>query len=193
MLRKMEAKDAKAISKIHINALGGGFLSSLGEDFLKMVYEGIISSKWGVGYVHIRDSKIVGFITGSMDTSKIFKDIYFKKPLSFGKIIFTQALRNPRTIKKIYQSWRYPDLVENKVNAELLSIAVIEEFRGKGIGKQLVSELINCFGKNDIQRFTVSVDSSLAGAKEFYKAMGFKITESIDIYDKTMDIFIYEL
>jgi hypothetical protein len=83
MLRKMEVKDAEAIAKIHVDALGIGFLSTLGEDFLKIVYEGITSSKFGIGFVYMEDSKIVGFISGSINTSKLLKGLYKKNLLGF--------------------------------------------------------------------------------------------------------------
>jgi SAM-dependent methyltransferase/ribosomal protein S18 acetylase RimI-like enzyme len=193
MIRRMEAKDAKIISKIHIDALGIGFLSTLGEEFLKTLYEGIARSRFGIGYVYVDDSQIVGFITGSEDTSKLLKEIYRKKLLKFGKTIFLKALRKPGIIRSIYQSFRYPDLTQKKVKAELLSIAVIEEYRDKGIGKELVRVLIEHFKGLGISKFKVSVDQRLPGADEFYKALGFKLIGSIEIYNKKLDIYFHEL
>jgi SAM-dependent methyltransferase/ribosomal protein S18 acetylase RimI-like enzyme len=193
MIRRMEARDAKTISKIHIDALGIGFLSTLGEGFLKTLYEGIARSRFGIGYVYVEDSQIIGFITGCEDVSKLLKEIYRKKLLKFGKTIFLKALRKPGIIRSIYQSFRYPDLTQTKVKAELLSIAVMEVYRDKGIGKELVEALIKHFKGIGISRFKVSVDQRLLGADEFYKALGFKLIGSMEIYNKKLDIYLYEL
>jgi len=192
MLRKMDAKDAEAIAKIHVDALGIGFLSTLGEDFLKIVYEGVTSSKFGIGFVYMEDSKIVGFISGSANTSKLLKEIYKKNLLGFGKIIFLKILQKPGIIKYLYGYSRYPDLSKDNIKAELLSIAVMEGYRNKGIGKELVGALIDHFKSLGIFRFKVNVDQRLPGADEFYKALGFKLIGTMEIHNKKQDIYIHE-
>jgi SAM-dependent methyltransferase/ribosomal protein S18 acetylase RimI-like enzyme len=192
MIRRMEEKDAQAISKIHSEALKIGFLSTFGEDFLKALYEGIVQSEYGFGYVYFEDSEIVGFVSGTLDSSKLMKDIYRKKLLPLSRIIIHSTLRKPRILNNIIQSIRYPKLADH-VSAELLSIAVTQEHRKKGVGKELVGALITHFDELGISKFSVSVDQRLAGADEFYKELGFKYTGKIEIYNRNQDIFSYNL
>lgn len=192
MIRRMEENDAHAVSRIHGEALKIGFLSTFGEDFLKILYEGIVQSRYGFGYVYVEDSEIVGFISGTSNSSKLMSDVYRKKFLPFGKVIFRFSLRKPGTLNSVIQSIRYPRLAD-QVSAELLSIAVIPEYRKKGVGKELVNALINHFDDLGISKFNVSVDQRLDGASKFYKELGFKYSGKIEIYKRTLDNFSYNI
>ena len=192
MIRRMEEKDAQAVSKIHSETLKIGFLSTFGEDFLKTLYEGIVQSQYGFGYVYVEDSEIVGFVSGTSDSSKLMKDVYRKKLLPLSRIIFRSTLRKPGILNNIIQSIRYPKLADH-VSAELLSIAVTQEHRKKGVGKELVNALINHFDGLGISKFNVSVDQRLDGADKFYKELGFKNTGKIEIYKRNLDTYSYNL
>lgn len=192
MIRRMEEKDAQAVSKIHSEALKIGFLSTFGEDFLKTLYEGIVQSQYGFGYVYAEDSEMVGFISGTSDSSKLMKDIYRKKLLPLSRIIFRSTLRKPWILNDILQSIRYAKHAD-QVNTELLSIAVTQEHRKRGVGKELVDALINHFDELGISKFNVSVDQRLDGADEFYKELGFQYSGKIEIYKRNLDIYSYNL
>ena len=79
------------------------------------------------------------------------------------------------------------------VPAELLSIAVVEDVRGKGIGSAMVEALVEYFKEREVSTFKVSVDQRLEGADEFYERLGFELKDTIDIYGKKMNIYIYNM
>jgi len=193
MIRKMESRDIASVSKLHSEALTIGFMSTLGEDFLGIIYEGVAASDQGVVYVSEEDSRVVGFVAGSTDTTRLFKEIYKKQlPRLAGNLAF-KTLRKPAIIRNLMLSSRYPKLAGDFLPAELLSIAVSEDVRGKGIGTALVETLIEYFWKQGVDRFKVSVDQRLSGADKFYENLGFKLSDTIEIYDKKMDIYAYDI
>ncbi len=193
MIREMETKDLKAVTRLHSEALKIGFLSTLGEDFLSIIYEGITVSDMGVVFVYEEDEKVVGFIAGSTDTQKLFREIYRRKlPRLAGNLAF-KVVRQPGIIRNLMRSSRYPGMAGDSVPAELLSIAVYEDARGKGIGSALVAALVKYFKKKGMNTFKVSVDQRLEGADEFYERMGFELKDTIEIYGKKMNIYIYNM
>jgi len=66
--------------------------------------------------------------------------------------------------------------------AKIMSLAVKKEFRGRGIGKMLLKEVIkNARGKG-VKRLTLEVRVSNRVAQELYKKMGFEIAGILESY-----------
>lgn len=55
----------------------------------------------------------------------------------------------------------------------ITNVAVHPEFRGKGIGKALISELLSLCSKDGITSFTLEVRESNVVAQSLYKSFGF--------------------
>lgn len=193
MIRRMKTENAKAVAKIHMEALDIGFLSNFGKKFLSILYEGISQSEYGFGFVSYENSQIVGFVTGASSTKTLMQDVYRKNKWKFLKAVFFKVLRRPGTIRMISQSLHYSDVAHDKVEAELLSIAIKEDFKNKGMGKQLVLTLIQHFSEIGIPKFKVSVDQRLKGADKFYKALGFTHEGEIEIFKRKLDIYMFEM
>jgi len=60
-------------------------------------------------------------------------------------------------------------------NAEVLNLFVIEEYRGNGIGKKLVNEVINVCNEENIKMLTLEVRISNKYAITLYEKIGFKV------------------
>jgi ribosomal-protein-alanine N-acetyltransferase len=56
---------------------------------------------------------------------------------------------------------------------ELGNVAVAEEYRGRGIGTQLVEAVLELAGKRGVRDIFLEVRRSNAGAQNLYKAFGF--------------------
>ncbi len=57
---------------------------------------------------------------------------------------------------------------------EILNIAVDPTYRNKGIGKRLISEIINISEKDEVRKIFLEVRASNSKAIELYKKSGFK-------------------
>ncbi len=60
-------------------------------------------------------------------------------------------------------------------NAEILNLFVIEKYRGLGLGKKLVNEVINVCNKENIKTLTLEVRVSNKYAIKMYEKIGFKV------------------
>ena len=60
-------------------------------------------------------------------------------------------------------------------NAEILNLFVIEDYRGLGIGKKLIDEVINICNKEKINMLTLEVRISNSYAIKMYEQIGFKV------------------
>jgi ribosomal-protein-alanine N-acetyltransferase len=57
---------------------------------------------------------------------------------------------------------------------DITNVAVTKEYRGKGIGKQLLTEMFRIANKNGKKEFTLEVRESNVIAKHLYESIGFK-------------------
>ncbi len=58
--------------------------------------------------------------------------------------------------------------------SDMLNLAVLPRYRRQGVGKRLVTELINRLSKKDVYRLTLEVRVSNEAAISLYNSMGFQ-------------------
>jgi len=192
MIQPLDENDVGDVAQIHLKSLKGAFLSELGIDFLVEVYYGILRSKHAVCYVYREKSKVVGFIAGTRDTKKFFRDVFRMKGLRFASIIIVKALKKPKIVYYGMQSLLYPS-TSTDVDGELLSIAVLDESRNKGVGKKLVERLNDYFKDEGIKGLKVTVEKDNVKANRFYKKMGFRYSSAFTLYGREMNLYVYGL
>lgn len=174
----------KEVARLHIEYIKSGFMSQLGERFLKCFYKTISKSESSYLAVYINEkNEVCGFISGTISLLNLKKD--FKKNCkliiiaSFLKLIF-----DPVKILKFFESYMYASSKKFKVttNSELISIAVKQELRGKGIAKILYKSLVDFFKEKNANIFKIMVGSNLTEANKFYEKMGAKKILEVEIH-----------
>lgn len=79
-------------------------------------------------------------------------------------------------------------------NAEILNLITIEGYRNQGIGKQLLSEVIELCIKNKIEKLTLEVKVSNEIAISFYNSFGFyRGTTRKNYYENNEDAYLMVL
>jgi len=79
-------------------------------------------------------------------------------------------------------------------NAEILNLFVIEKYRGLGLGKKLVDEVINICIKENIEMLTLEVRVSNKYAVKMYENIGFKVgTIRKNYYENNEDALLMVL
>ncbi len=122
-------------------------------------------------------------IIRKMDLSDV-PFVYEEEIKIFGKSLGEMTLYNEILYNKM--SRYFIALVDNKrvaytgswltaPNAEILNLFVLEEYRGHGIGKKLVDEVIKVCNKEDIEMLTLEVRVSNSYAIRMYENIGFKV------------------
>lgn len=193
MIRKMCLKDVNECAYLHYESIKDSFLCEFGKLFLQRIYKRLVSSDKCFGYVYLNNSEIVGFITGSENMDGFMKSLLFKDFFVIIPIIFQKLIAKPHLIKNVIQTFSYSKKsnVDN-IKAELVSIIVRQDFRGKKLGTFLLNDLINHFKEKGISKFKVMVDKNNLAANAFYKSSGFKLRLTFRMYNKDINLYIYE-
>lgn len=193
MIRLMQKKDCWEVAKIHKGALKGDYLPTLGFNVLKTIYIGLLKDKESFGYVVQDNKKIAGFITGSENTKDLFKKIIKKEFFSLSYHVLVALIKNPLLISNLIQTFKYNKKAKTDTKAELISIALKKEYRGKDLGSKLTKALTNEMARRDINKIKVTVNKSNTGANKFYQKRGFRHIETFIIYNKEMNLYTLEI
>ena len=172
-IRESQLVDCLSIAKIHKEYLNRSFLGTLGERGLTLLYKTLVEYEESILIVAENNGKVIGFISGSMNVGDLYK--YFLKRNSLKAFFFLlPRFINVSIVKKVLETLRYPkrDLEISLPEADLLSIAVMEDYQGKGISKQLFKALVNEFDKRGTSEFKIIVGTSLSRSQKFYKNLG---------------------
>ena len=187
-LSVLTSADASEIAKIHMQALNGDFLPSLGLNFLKTFYSGVVDKRNVHGFAFRVDGKIYGFVVGTTDSRTFFKEAIKSKFASLLIFLLIGLVKRPANIKNIFETFLYPKK-EKGLKAELVVIAVGRRYRGLGIGKKLTKELEKVFVQKNIKKYKVTVHADKA-AVNFYEHLGYSRKSSFSLYDKMW--YMYE-
>lgn len=188
-------KDSLQIAKIHKQEINQGFLSQLGETFLSKLYKAMILSPDAFIIITKKNNKIIGFISGCIDVKKFYK-YFLKKHFIQVLIILFPKMFKLSTFKKILETLKYlsKEKKQKLPGAELLTIAVLNEFHGKNIAVKLFEKFLDEMKKRKIKELKVIVGESLPRAIAFYKKIGFKFHLNIAIHQNNLSrIYIYTI
>lgn len=192
MIKPLSKQHAQQIALLHIRGIPTGFISSLGEKFVTSLYESIADSPYGFGCVEEDDDgKVVGFVAFSKDLGKLYKTICMKNGTQF-ILLLAGKLISLKRIKKIFETLFYPNRVErpNLPKAELLSIAVNESQRGKGIAQALIEQGLNQCSRMGIHQVKVMVADFNAPANRLYQKTGFTLICQIENHGIVSNVYV---
>lgn len=188
MIKPLESKHISEIAGVHIKALKGDFLPSLGNNFLETLYKGLIGQKDIYSFVDIQKGKVAGFIIGTGNIDLFLKTLLKANFLKLVFYLFFELLKKPRLIKNTLETFLYSKK-DQGIKPELVVIAILETWQGKGIGKKLIRVLENKFKEEKIKKYKLTVHSNKK-AVNFYNKLKFKKVSEFNLYNKLW--YIYE-
>jgi ribosomal protein S18 acetylase RimI-like enzyme len=174
--RKPTISEVEEIATIHLKTFKNFFLSSLGKSFLITYYKSCVKSKEGVSVCAVDENNtIVGFCFGSLSSKGFHKKLILSNSIPFVleaiQILFTKPKAIVRLLKNLKKE-AHPE--DNGDYADVLSIGVLVEKKGLGIGKGLIAEFEKKCKKENIKRISLTTDfNSNSGVLNFYKSMGY--------------------
>ena len=176
------------VAELHRKYIPTGFISRLGVKFLKCFYKSLADYDDGLLAVFIdpESHKLAGFISGVVSVER-FKKEFLKRcrlPLAYSLFLALPRLR------MVIESYRYSSGNEGLIKSELVSIVVDEDYRGKGISRDLYNSLIEFFKRKGIKKFKILVGANLIGAQRFYEKMGAKIVGIQEVH-RGVKSFVY--
>lgn len=192
MIRLSKPQDGLSIAKLHSEYINKGFLTSLGLEFLEILYRSIATSKNAFCLVYEHEGRIVGFVSASTDIRKFYKEFIGR---NFFVSIFALLPRlvNIRNVRKVLETLTYPSKGDTigLPEAEILSIVVEKKHQGGGISEALFNEMKNEFRKRNIRKFRVVVGANLIRARKFYEKTGGKLKGEVYVHEGEKS-YVYE-
>ena len=174
----------RQVARLHVRCLDQGFLATLGEGFLSLMYEAMDRAAGVTLITEEREGRVVGFITGGTGMGPIYKRM-LRSPLRLG-LALAPALVRPAKVRRIIEILRYSgdaDLPEGVPDAELLSLAVAPEARGSGVADTLYRKLVEDFEARGVNAFRIIVGDALAPAHRFYQRMGATVAGEVQVHE----------
>lgn len=178
MIRSMEVNDIEQVVAVHLDSFPGFFLSFLGSRFLKIFYSGVCSAPEGIRFVYVNSSgKASAFIVGTVNPRGFYSRLLQKDWLRFSFASLHAIVRKPSIIKRVAMGFFHPS--ENPIGADvagLLSIGVLPEHQGRGVGKTLVLRFLEEAAKRGCSKVFLTTDRDKNDAVNvFYQNLGFRI------------------
>jgi len=190
-VRPLEKRHAAAVAALHRLGIATGFLSSLGERFLRQMYAAVPSAPAGFGFVwEETDGRVLGFVACAESTDRLYKQALLRRGVLMALALLPRCLR-PSVIRRLWETLRYPSEVgEDLPVAEVLSITVAEEARGRGIGSALVDAAFEEFRRRNISRVKVAAWAGNEAANRFYHRCGFRLALTRDHHGLPMNLYV---
>tara|TARA_B100000900_G_scaffold395401_1_gene393752 strand:+ start:5653 stop:6285 length:633 start_codon:yes stop_codon:yes gene_type:complete len=183
-----------AIIDIHRQELSGGFLSSLGNAALDILFSFAAESKHAILLILLdnhTNKKVIGFLLGALDTKKFYMDFIVKK-FFIASLILLPKMISFRKIKKVFETLFYPTkkIHTDLPKSELLDIAILSPYQGQGLAKNLFYGLIELLTKENISSFKITTGESLINAQKFYEKIGAIKVDTVQVH-KGENTFVY--
>lgn len=181
---RRDRQDYRQVAQLHVDCLNQGFLSTLGTDFLSLMYECIDEDPTATLLTCERDGEIVGFITSSGS----LRSVYIRMLGHTWRLIASIApsLLSQRRLLRVLEILRYGAVATSTgvslPKAELLSLAVASEWRGTGCAEELYQRLVTTLAKAREPAFKIVVGAALAPAHRFYQRMGALPAAQIEVH-----------
>ena len=187
----LSSQHASSVTKLHIQGISTGFISSLGQGFVAALYEAIAEDENSFGFVAIEDEKVLGFVAFSTNLSRLYKYVALKKGFKF-TFILARRMFSFKAIKKVIDNILYPTKMKKMElpDAELLSIVVAPEGRGKGIAKQLVEAGFEECKNRGIAKVKVLVAAENESANKLYQKTGFELHSQITSHGIISNVYV---
>ncbi len=192
-IRPMQHRDATAVARQHHVAMGNSLWARLGLPFLTALYRALVDSPHFLGFVYEEDERVRGFIAGSTDTARMYRETLRAHYPPIAVASLRGMLRRPSVVPLVVHTGTYFDQSGGDIPAESLFCSFEPDLRGKRvsglINKVLFDELL-ARGHAKV-KITTEVDNE--GANRQLTSWGFEVDRRFDFYGKTMVRYVLDL
>lgn len=195
--RRTRGRDGvyREVAQLHAAHIDQGFLATLGPGFLSVLYRAIDESPEGVLLVEEQDGRVVGFIAAAARIAPIYRRM-LRYPFRLTRHLLPCCVR-PRALRNIMEILRYSKgtgLDRALPEAELLSLVVAPQDRGKAVAEHLYGRLADAFRRRGISAFKLIVGEELEPAHRFYRRMGATAAGSIHLHrGRSSSVYLHRL
>lgn len=185
----------RQVAKLHIASIDQGFLSTLGEGFLALMYQAIDECGAAVLFTEEDHGRVVGFVAGGKGMGPVCKQMLKHFPRLL--VTLSPILMRPRKVWRIIELLRHSGDKETLAGLpghELLSIAVLPSSRRNGVAQRLYFRLADHFHAVGATAFRIVVGEALGPAHDFYKRMGARPSLEISVHGREKSlVYVHDL
>lgn len=191
IIADIKPEHAQDIAALHIQGITTGFISSLGIDFVTALYEAIAESNSSFGFVAKENDSVLGFVAFTTNINKLYKSTIMRKGWRF-VLLLAGKMFSLKRIKKTLETLFYPRRIKkmNLPDAELLSIVIAPEERGKGLATQLTQKGFAECARRGVEKVKVLVGADNKPANNLYLKCGFELVGQIDSHGIVSNIYV---
>lgn len=179
-VERVSEQDINEIVILHCKVFENYFLKNLGIDLVNKYYQAYYCDKGTIFFKASYKNEIIGFILVTSNYSNIIKSFYKDNFFSLSQKIVIETLKMNRTIfsglksriVNVFKTSKEAN-VEEEENC-LLSIAIVDSFRGKKIADLLIGKVEMQLNHEHVKAYSLSVKKDNIRAKNFYKKIGFE-------------------
>tara|TARA_R110001606_G_scaffold391386_1_gene559425 strand:- start:476 stop:1075 length:600 start_codon:yes stop_codon:yes gene_type:complete len=179
--------EAKEIAEVHYKTFKNFFLTSLGNSFLKTYYKSCIKFDEAIAICAVdENNNIVGFSVGSLNSKGFHKRLIFNNCIPFFIQTIIILVSKPKALFRLFKNFnKEVNLTDDGNYAELLSIGVLIEKKGLGIGKGLLVAFEKIVQSKNIKRISLTTDfKNNDSVLKFYKSLGYEVYYDFIAYPK---------
>lgn len=183
--RNIQIEESEKLVKIHLESFKGFFLSSLGERFLNVYYKSCLKSSESIAICAVDENEnLIGLSVGCKYSKGFHKRLIKQNIMSFMIQGIVILVSNPKAIIRLTNNLgKNADKNDDGNYAELLSIGVLPNYNGQGIGKELIKKFEEeaiIRGCTDLALTTDFDENNKVLA--FYKSIGYTIYNEFITY-----------
>jgi ribosomal protein S18 acetylase RimI-like enzyme len=178
-------EDIRQAVAIHRRQIRQGFLSSLGDRALQLIFSMAANSRSGVLLIAKvnPEGQVCGFLLGALNTGAFYREFLVRKGLP--AIITTlPKLLSLGKIRKVLETLLYPSRRDTLTlpEVELLDIAISEKHQGTGLAQMMFHEFSALLQNKRIRQFKITTGETLVRAHRFYENLGAARAAIIEIH-----------
>jgi ribosomal protein S18 acetylase RimI-like enzyme len=179
-VRPASRDEIPQVVEIHLQSFPGFFLTFLGRDFLRLLYQSIYEDPKGILLAAVSDVGVEGFAAGVTNQVNFYQSLIARRKWRFAFSALRALIKRPGILFRLVRALHQPAEV-NKASVEacLMSIAVRPESMGNGVGKRLVTGFCRDAFKRGVSELCLTTDRDNNDAtNKFYLNLNFRISRS---------------
>jgi GNAT superfamily N-acetyltransferase len=193
-VRPMAYRDEPAVARLHAEEIRQGFLSRLGEPFLRALYVGIAKDPGSRVLVAAMGATVIGFCAYSRNVTAMYRSVLCRRGVILGLATLPRSL-NPSVLVDIVDTLSYPSKQQaaHLPAAEILAIAVSRSMHGRGIGRALLEAACAQAAGDGEPEVKVLAGAALEQANAFYLQNGFVLRTQIIQHGEPLNVYVRHL
>jgi GNAT superfamily N-acetyltransferase len=194
-IRPATTADLGAMAHIHATSGTPGLLSDLGAPFLRDVYyAGLLASPVGRALVIEIKGSVVGFVTYSPDSSRLFHDIFRPRMAATLLAVGRASIRRPRVAIDFVQTVLTVDRTGegSDIPAEAVSLEVDPSFQGLGLGFLLLQSAVTDLQAAGVTRIKARILESNRAVERLHPPLGFRQGATFRLHGRDWVLMVLE-